>query len=413
MAPALLLPAWSILCGCSGLGLGQAEAEKSAEVVATRATIEFSVPARGYLEALSASPLAVPRVPTGALKVKELAPEGSLVTPGDIVLVFDDSALNIELDNHRASFRSTDRQIDGNQLQARIESGGIEIMRRVAEMERDHVVNFGDLDQAIFSRVEILESEVRKDEAEETIVFADASLRLRGEYYDIEERILDVAKDQVSGKLERVETSLASLVLRAPIPGLIVYKKNWRGASVDVGDTLWPGNVLMSIVDPDSTALTAFVLEKDSAGVAVDAEARIVVDARPERTFSGRVKTVAEVSRPIERGSPVKYSEVQIEIDIDEPGLLKPGMKAEARIRTGVVEDQVVIPRTALRGEGDAQWVLVAQAGGGTRRQAVKSGAGDRVRVSVVEGLEGGERLLIGGAEPQQAGDDADARTTD
>ena len=31
---------------------------------------------------------------------------------------------------------------------------------------------------------------------------------------------------------------------------LIVYKKNWRGSSVAVGDTLWPGNVIMSIVDP-------------------------------------------------------------------------------------------------------------------------------------------------------------------
>jgi HlyD family secretion protein len=397
-----LLPALLMLCACAGLGLDQDENSKAAEIVAGRSTVEFTVPAKGYLEALSASPVAVPRVPTGALKVKELVPEGSLVSPGDVVIVFDDSALNIELDNHRASFRSTDRQIDGNDLQARIASGGIEIMRRVAEMERDHVVNFGNLDDAIFSRVEILETEVRKDEAEETIVFADASLQLRGEYYDIEERILDVAKNQVSGKLERVETSLGSLILKAPIPGLIVYKKNWRGASVGVGDTLWPGNVLMSIVDPDSTALTAFVLEKDSAGVEVGAEAKIVVDARPEMTFSGRVKTVAEVSRPIERGSPVKYAEVQIEIDIDDPGLLKPGMKAEARIRIGGVEDSVVIPRMALRGESDAHWVLVAKAGGGTRRQSVQTGAGDRVRVSILEGLDGGERLLIGGDDPAE-----------
>ena len=76
--------------------------------------------------------------------------------------------------------------------------------------------------------------------------------------------------------------------------------------------------------------------------------------------------------------------------------------RAEARIRIGGVEDSVVIPRTALRGESDAHWVLVATVGGSTRRQTVQTGAGDRVRVSILEGLDGGERLLIGGDDPAE-----------
>ena len=48
---------------------------------------------------MTASPVAVPRVPTGALKVRELVPEGSIVEPGQIVIVFDDTRLNIELDS--------------------------------------------------------------------------------------------------------------------------------------------------------------------------------------------------------------------------------------------------------------------------------------------------------------------------
>ena len=75
-------------------------------VEAAWTTIDLWVPAQGYLEALDASPVAVPRVPTGALKVKELVPEGSIVEAGEIVVVFDDTQLSIELDNHRATFRS-------------------------------------------------------------------------------------------------------------------------------------------------------------------------------------------------------------------------------------------------------------------------------------------------------------------
>ncbi len=395
-ASALLLLAL-LLSGCGVLGGGSRETPPVA-VTAEPTSLEIVVPAKGELEATQASPIAVPRVPTGALKVKELVEEGTIVEQGEIVVVFDDTQLAIELGNHRASFRSTDRRIDRTQLQSTIESGSIEVMKEVAEIERDNVEAFEIADETIYSRREILEDEVRLDNAHETILFADASLLLRGEYYDIEERILGVEKDQVKGRIDRVEYSLGSLVLKAPIGGLVVYRKNWRGSSVAVGDTLWPGNLIMSIVDPASAALKGYVLERDAAGLAAGAEATVTVDARPERVFQGRVATIAEIARPIERGSPVKYCEVRIEITAGDPALLKPGMKGEARIRLGRVEDAVVVPRSAVRGQPDAPFVLVQGPRGGERRP-VQLGPGDLVRVSVTEGLAGGERVLLGGPD--------------
>jgi multidrug resistance efflux pump len=363
-------------------------------VAAVKASLDFHVPAQGYLEAVKASPIAVPRVPTGALKVKEVVAEGAIVQPGDIILVFDDTQLNIELDNHKATFRSADRRIDKTASQSAIESGSIHVMKEVAELERDTVGSFQLEDENIFSRLEILDSAVKKETAQETILFADASLLLRGQYYDIEKRILGVEKGQVEGKIDRVQTSLGSLVLKAPIGGLVTYKKNWRGASVGVGDTLWPGNVVLSIVDPSRTLLLAYVLEKDAAGVKEGAEAIVRADARPDRAFRGRVKSIAEVSRPIERNSPVKYSEVRIEIEDGDPQMLKPGMKGEARIVTGNVQDGIVVPRTAVRGTAESPWVLVA-GGSGTQRREVTLGPGDLARVSVTQGLQEGDRVVL------------------
>jgi multidrug efflux pump subunit AcrA (membrane-fusion protein) len=369
----------------------------SVEVV--RADMAFSVPAVGYLEATKASPIAVPRVPTGALKVKSVMDEGSIVAEGDVVVVFDDTQLNIDLDNQMASFRSTSRRLDRNEVQSVIEDGSIGVMKQVAQLERDNADAFSIEDEMIYSRLEILEQSVRKEEASETIIFADMSLLLRGEYYDIEERILGVERDQVQGNIDRVNTSLGNLVLKAPLGGLIIYKKNWRGSSVQVGDTLWPGNVIMSIVDPASTMLAGFVLEKDGAGVTVGSPATVRVDARPDLAFQGKVKSIAEISRPIERESPVKYTEVQIEIENGDPQLLKPGMKGEAWIEVGQSANAVVIPRSALRGDGDERYVMVEGVEGPEKRP-VKAGAGDHVRISIVEGLEEGERVILGGEEP-------------
>ena len=165
---------------------------------------------------------------------------------------------------------------------------GIGITRMLDELEA-RIAKASDLAKVSIVRARSLEPEagiayaglrtaLGKEFAEEKITFADASLMLRGQTYDIDERILGVEKTQLMGKIERARTSLGSLVLKAPIGGMIVYKKNWRGAVVGVGDTLWPGNVIMSIVDPTKTALRAFVLEKDAAGLEAGAMAEVRVD---------------------------------------------------------------------------------------------------------------------------------------
>jgi multidrug efflux pump subunit AcrA (membrane-fusion protein) len=385
------------LTGCSALpGLGEKEeAGTTAVVSAVRQPFQVLVRATGELEAPNASPIAVPPVPTGALKVKEVVAEGSMVEKGQVILVFDDTQLNIELANHTATFRSAERRIDRTQIQWGIESGTIETMRNVAELERDHASEFQIVDGVIYSRREILESELVKDYAEEKIIFADGKLLLRGEYFNIDERILDVEKGQAQGKIERVETSLGNLVLQAPIGGMVVYKKSWNGSTVSVGDTLWPGNVVLSIVDPVNTILQVDILEKDAAGVQEGAEAQVRIDARPERAFTGRVTEVSKLSRPIERGSPVKYFQAKVTLDQGDPDLLKPGMKGEARIVVADLEDAVVVPRSAVHGNEGNYRVLV-DGPGGSEARPVELGPGDLVRVSVTAGLDGGELVLLG-----------------
>jgi multidrug efflux pump subunit AcrA (membrane-fusion protein) len=390
--------------GCSQLPWAESAAvvESGVSVPVMRQDFEAIVAALGQLESDKASPIAVPRVPTGALTVKELAPEGGIVAKGDEVVVFDETKLEIELENNMASFKSTARRIDRTQIQAAIEAGSIEVMREVARLDAGHARDFEIEDETIYSKLDLLEQEIRLDEAEETILFADASLVLRGEYYDIDERILDVERRSTETKLGRVQSSLAKLVLKAPIGGMVVYKKNWRGGMASVGDSLWPGNVVMSIVDPTSVIMRVHVLESEAAGIAVGAPATIRVDARSEHVFNGEVLSVAKLSRPIERGSPVKYFETTISIVDADPKLLKPGLKGEVRITAQEVEGALVIPRSALRGSEGEYHVLVETASGPERR-SVELDARDRVRVVVTSGLEEGERVLLGDVAEREA----------
>ncbi len=406
------------LAGCGVLPGGEdvQATDRAALVSAVRTRFEVTVRAKGELEAPNASPIAVPPVPTGALKVKEVVAEGVMVEKGQVIIVFDETQLNIELLNHTATFRSAERRIDKTRISWGIEAGSIDVMKNIAELERTYASEFALEDEIIFSRREILESELDKAYAEEKIIFADVKLLLRGEFFDIDERILDVEKGQAQGKIERVETSLGKLILTAPIGGMIVYKKSWNGSTVSVGDTLWPGNVVLSIVDPLETVLTVNILEKDAPGVEADAEAVIRIDAHASRPFLGRVAEISKLSRPIERGSPVKYFEAKIAFDAPDTQLLKPGMKGEVRIMVASLEEAVVVPRSSVHGT-EGKYHVVVDRPQGPVAFPVELGPGDLVRVSITKGLVGDERIYLGNSPAianiklpdEEAGEDSSA----
>ena len=377
-----------------------------------RGPLQAVVKARGELEAISAYPVAVPPVPTGALKVAKLADEGSVVKKGDVIVVFDATQLSIELDNNVATFRSTGRQIDRTGIDAAIEHSSIDMMKDEAQLELESADAVRIDDVEIFSRQEILDASLDKEYASRKIVFADMSLLLKGKYYDIDKGILQVQQRLVSDKISRVKSSLATLILNSPGDGMILYKKNWRGGSVTVGASVWPGNTLMQLVDPSKTALRVYVPEKYSTGLETGQPATVVVDAFADRSYAGKVSGVSKLSRPISRQSPVKYFEATIALDASDAERLKPGMKGEAAIVVGKTEeDALIVPRAAIHGDGEETWAEVALRGGKTERRGVKLGAGDLVRVAVTSGLAEGDRVML--ADESGAGAGAEEPATD
>ena len=67
--PTLAIGALVVVAAC-GLWPGGTDVSPEVTIAVSTGELRESVPAKGVLEAVHASPIAVPRVPTGALKVK-------------------------------------------------------------------------------------------------------------------------------------------------------------------------------------------------------------------------------------------------------------------------------------------------------------------------------------------------------
>ena len=150
--------------------------------------------------------------------------------------------------------------------------------------------------------------------------------------------------------------------------------------------------------------------ETSIPSVAVGQEARIRIDAYPNRTFEGVINEVG--SSPILTTNPATEAiKFKVKIQMKEPPEgIKPGLSVQADILTGFRPQALTIPIQALvlreiervPGEQPAQGAPRDEEGvyvvddGIVRFQAVKTGLLGELSLEVLEGLQGGETIVTG-----------------
>lgn len=181
-------------------------------------------------------------------------------------------------------------------------------------------------------------------------------------------------------------TNLTHAVIRAPIDGVVITR------NIDPGQTvasMLQTPVLFTVAaDLRKMEVVAAIDEADIGKVQEGQTATFTVNAYQDRTYQGVVTTVRNAARVVQ--DVVTYGAV---IDVDNVDLtLKPGMTANARVRTGRVEDTDRVPNAALTFKapesapttGSGVWVLEGD--------ALK-------RLPVHPGLTDGELTAIADAE--------------
>jgi multidrug efflux pump subunit AcrA (membrane-fusion protein) len=97
-----------------------------------------------------------------------------------------------------------------------------------------------------------------------------------------------------------------------------------------VGSSLEEGDLMLTIGRTDSLELDFGVDQRDIGRVRPGQEVRLRVDAMPQRTFSGRVRSVAPI--PADSSGDVFYPVRAVVANPD--GVLKPSMEAYVRVLT-------------------------------------------------------------------------------
>jgi len=142
-----------------------------------------------------------------------------------------------------------------------------------------------------------------------------------------EERLHRIRADALRREVALQDEELELTTLRAPLSGVVLtpHVEERAGSSLEEGDQL------LTIGRTDSLELDFGVAQRDIGRVRPGQEVRLRVDAMPQRTFTGQVRSVAPVQADT-GGGEVRYPVRAVVPNPD--GALKPSMAAYARVLT-------------------------------------------------------------------------------
>jgi HlyD family secretion protein len=400
----IVLAAVIVLSTCGALFGGYRALTRSSpdlrplSVVIQPQDFTLKISANGELQSAESIAVAVPPVPVQRLRIGWAVADGTHVKKGDVLIEFDPDELNLEMMAHRSDLQMALEKLNRGGLASSVEKTDIAKDKLIAELELEKIIEFLPQDEQIYKRREIIEGQLDKEYTEKKIVFADARLGLKGKVYSLDEAILMLERGRVTANIDRYEKALASLKLVSPGDGIVVYNDPgyfFGGYSLMPGRVVYVGMTLFNLVNPDKMEAKCFVLEKDAGELKADQSVKLTLDPYPDVEFTGKVKSIDKLARPIDRESPVKYFQTIVGIDKTDAALMKPGVKLKARILAGELQAVIVIPRSAAVKKESGFVAFVQKALGQFEALPVSLGQGDAAQVVVTEGLEAGQVVAL------------------
>ncbi|MCB9508952.1 MAG: efflux RND transporter periplasmic adaptor subunit [Deferribacteres bacterium] len=200
-----------------------------------------------------------------------------------------------------------------------------------------------------------------------------------------------LAFESSKAAFEAASLKVAYTTVRSPIDGVVTLRH------IELGQRISMNQTLFSVADFNPLRAKIYVPEKDIARVREGESAKIIVDALPNRQFTGVIRMISPIVDPAN-------GTVKVTIDIEnESNQLKPGMFASVYITTESHNNTLLIPKRALILESESDQVYVNK-NGIAEKVILKTGfvAGDTVEV--LAGLQEGDLVVTVGQEGLREG---------
>jgi HlyD family secretion protein len=347
----------------------------------------------GTVEAVESTTVAAPRLSgpsSSSLVITKLVRGGTTVRQGDLLVEFDRQTQIANALDRRAEFNDLEQQIRKRQAEeaaarARDESESKQAESAVARAELEMAKNEMVPKIEAEKNTQALEqAKARRDQLQKTY-----DLKRKAAQADI--RILEIRRDKAANAMKMAETNAARMEIHSPIGGLAVIRTMWKSqgmAEILEGEEVRAGVPVVDIVNPSKMRVRVRVNQADINELRPGQPVRVGLDAYPDLSFGGRVAQISPIAVTSSLSPKVRYFVMLADIDGSHEKLM-PDLTASLDVELGRAAGALVVPRDAIRYEGDRAMVRVRSSSGVEERE-VTIGSTSAHEAVVTAGLQDG-----------------------
>ncbi len=387
----LLFPAL-VLCACGGNN--KKSQSKSLSTKVKKGEFKIYVAATGELKAKSSEEIKGPSGMRSAqiwqATISDMVAEGTVLKAGDYVATLDRTELETKLKEAQTEIDKTQTQLDQAKIDTAIELRGL----------RDDLINLK------FS-MEEKKLQVEQSKYEPRMVIQQAEIDLEKSLRDFSqlEKRYELTQTKSKAKISEILTSLTQVqqrrqrlvdladqfVVKAPKDGMVIYARSWNG-KVGPGSQIstWDPTVA-ELPDLSSMISKTYVNEVDISKVQKGQDVKIKVDAFPDRSYTGKVITVANVGEQLQ-GYDAKVFEVTVQLESVD-SILRPAMTTSNEVLTYTFKDVLYLPLEAI--QSDSISFVYKKMDGKTVKQEVITGETNDNEVIIEHGLKENDEVLL------------------
>ena len=303
----------------------------------------------GELKGVDSVIIAVPwSSMTYSFVISHLAPEGTLVQPGDLLVDFD--AGDLATQRPEQEKKREEAKINIAQKEAEIETQRQDLLLAKATAEKN--LKTAELDQNIdpelIARADAEKYEFDYAKAKTELEKAESRLATLEESSSAELQILRLAYERADLQLMQLLGELRKMRIVAPMSGLVIHGPSpGRVGRIQVGDIIWAGWPVILLPNMKELRVETYVYDADFHLLEEGMPANMVFDAIPGETFRGRVSRLPRVAKPRQPRSQLKAFQVDVLLGDPDHEMMRPGMTAQVKIPV-IRRNVLTVPRGSL-----------------------------------------------------------------
>jgi multidrug efflux pump subunit AcrA (membrane-fusion protein) len=218
---------------------------------------------------------------------------------------------------------------------------------------------------------------------------------------------LQTQKEKAQRDLEKTQSYLSQMTLRAPVSGVVDILSNFRSGgnfgqaqpAFREGDNVWTGASIAEIPDLESMRVELKLDEVDRGKVQLGQAVKVRVDAIPDQEFEATIDWISPIASLVFRGGgpPGASSDKEFPAYATLKAVdkrMRPGMSASVDIVIESQADALMIPLRASFTQSGKPSAFV-QVGDHFLSRLIEVGLRNEEEIVVLKGLRAGEMVAL------------------